>query len=50
MPQWLLVVLACWGPLNEIIANIPALNSNSVLHGVVTVLNSIFGALKSPAK
>lgn len=49
MPNWLIVLLAVWGPLNEVIANIPALNSNSVLHGIVNVLNAIMGALKVPA-
>lgn len=50
MPQWLLIVLACWGPLNEIIANVPQLKSNSIVHAIVSVLNAIIGALKAPAE
>ncbi len=38
-----------WGPLNEIIANVPALKSNSVIHMVVNVINSIISTIKPKA-
>lgn len=47
MPVWLIYALAAWGPVNEIIANIPQLNSNSVVHGIVNVLGAVIGAFKS---
>lgn len=42
----LAILLAAWGPVNEIIANVPALKSNSALHMVLNVIGSLIGAIK----
>lgn len=43
------LLLAIWGPINEIIANVPQLQSNSVVHMIVNVIGSLLGAFKPKA-